>query len=901
MRIRLLGPVELIGRDGQVTGLSAAKRRTVLATLALELNKVVSADRLMDVAWDDNPPPTARAALQGHIAQLRKMLGDDMELVTRAPGYQLVADRSLVDVTRFDDLVAQARTAPTADGVELLRSALALWRGPVLADVPASRLREQAAAWLDEARLAVLQDLGERLLQLGRADEVIGGLRDTVERYPTREPLVDLLMRGLFETGRQAEALRLFHHTRTALADELGVDPGGDLQQTYHLVLAGTDDTIGHAAAPAQLPRRNRGLIGRDEHLAALITGLRGPDPAVRVLTGPAGVGKTALALHCAHTLAADMPDGQLFVDLKGFDDDEPMEPGVALTGFLRALGVADARIPASVTERSALYRSLLASRRMLVLLDNALTAEQVRPLLPGTSSCVVLVTSRHRLDDLIATEGAEPLPVDVLTLPDAVTVLAMLAGQDRVAADRPAATELAELCDRLPLALRLIAARLASSPHWTIQDMATELSGERRWPRALAQSIGLSYRKLTPSAARLFRLMDQYGGGDIDQHAAAALSATSADEAWSNLDSLAAVHLLRENERDRYGRRDLVRLFMAQVAAEEPVEQREAAMVRLIDYYVQTAEHACRLLSDHIWSPRSPVEYPADEIPPMSTTQHAMRWFTVESANLHSVLDAAVEQGYQERTWRLALCLARFYFRRGDLARQFAVCGTGLNAAEGLGNHEAQALFLMTVGTILVKSGQAEHALPYCTAATKLCRIHLHTQGAVLASLGYCYRALGRLDEADAVLQSAVDIARQSGDVVLETYALIGNANVQLERGRVRDALRLARQATDLYSHHKVSTVYALALHAAGSAMYALGRPHGALMLLYQGHALANDIGDRHLDAMYHREIGNVMAHLGGEQAARPHWAQADRLYDELRLPDIPALNERVITRRAV
>jgi DNA-binding SARP family transcriptional activator len=891
MRIRLLGPVELLGSDGHVAGISAAKRRTVLATLALELNKVVSADRLMNVAWEDNPPPSARAALQGHIAQLRKVLGDGVELVTRAPGYQLLADRSLVDVTYFDDLVAQARTAP--DGVELLRSALALWRGPVLADVPAARLREQAAAWLDEARLTAVQDLSERLLQLGRANEVIAELRDAVERNPTREPLVELLMRALFETGRQAEALRLFHDTRATLVDELGVDPGGNLQQTYQLALAGNDDISHTVTTPAQLPRQNRGLAGRDEQLSALTASLREPDPAIRVLTGPAGVGKTALALHCAHSLAADMRDGQLFVDLKGFDDDEPVEPGVALTGFLHALGVPDERIPACMTERSALYRSLLAGRRMLVLLDNALTAEQVRPLLPGASSCTVLVTTRNRLDDLIATEGADPLPVDVLALPDAVAVLELLAGQDRVAADLPAAEELAELCDRLPLSLRLVAGRLASHPQWTIRDLIADLS-ERPWSGAITQSVDLSYRKLTPSAARLFRLLGQYGGGDIDQYAAAALSATSVSEAWSNLDSLTAMHLLHENGRDRYGRRDLARLSMAQAAMEEPVEQREAAMVRLIDYYVQTAEHACRLLSDHIWSPQWPVEYPADEIPPLSTAPHAMRWFTAESANLHSVLDASVEHGYQERTWRLALCLARFYFRRGDPARQFAVCGTGLSATEGFGNPEAQAVFLMTVGTILVKSGQAEDALPYCTAAAQLSSTHLHTHGAVLACLGYCYRALGRLDEADAALQSAVDIARQTGDVVLETYALIGNANVHLERGRVRDALRLARQATDLYSRHKVSTVYALALHTAGTAMYALGRPHGALMLLYQGHAVANDIGDRHLNAMYHREIGNVMAHLGGEQAARPHWAQADRLYDEIRLPEAPVLTIR-------
>ncbi|MET0273847.1 MAG: BTAD domain-containing putative transcriptional regulator, partial [Phenylobacterium sp.] len=891
MRIRLLGPVELIGHDGHVVELGAAKRRAVLAALALEVNKVVSGDRLMALVWEDNPPPSARAALQGHIAQLRKVLGAGVELVTRAPGYLLAADRSAVDVSRFDDLVTQARTVPAAEGVELLRSALALWRGPVLADVAATRLREQAVARLDEARLVALQELGERLFQLGRVTDVVADLRDAVERCPTREPLVELLMRALFETGRQAEALRLFHRTRVALAEELGVDPSGHLRQTYHLVLAGADENIGRATvAPAQLPRQNRGLIGRDAELAELVAGLRRPDPAIRVLTGPAGVGKTALALHCAHELAGDMPDGQLFVDLQGFDDADPVEPGVALMGFLRALGISDARIPVSLAERSALFRSVLAGRRMLVVLDNAHTAAQVRPLLPGASSCVVIVTSRHRLDDLIVTEGAEPLSVDVLAPADAVTVLSLFAGQGRVAADRPAAAELAELCDRLPLALRLVAGRLASRPQWTIRDLVGELSDERR-RRSLAvdTALNLSFRRLPPSAARLFRLLDQHDGADIDQYTAAALNGTRLDEAWADLDSLAAVHLLHETGRARYARSGLVRVFMARVAAEEPAEQREAATVRLIDYYVQTAESACRLLSDHFWAPPSPVEYPADEIPPMPAGPDATRWFTAELANLHSVLDVAVAQGYQERTWRLALCLARFYFRRGDVTRQLAVCGTGLSAAEALGNNEAQAIFLMTVATILLKSGQAAEALPYCTAAARLSRGHRHTEGAVLACLGYCYRSLGRLDEADTVLRSAVDIARETGDFVLETYALTGNANVQLERGRVRDALRLARQATDLYSRHKVSTVYALALHAAGSAMAALGRPHGALMLLYQGHALVNDIGDRHLEALYQREIGNVISRLGGEQAARPHWAQADRLRDELQLPAVP------------
>jgi DNA-binding SARP family transcriptional activator len=564
MRIRLLGPVELVARDGHLVELGAAKRRTVLATLALDLNQIVSGDRLIDVAWDGNPPPSARAALQGHIAQLRKQFGGGVELVTRAPGYQLLADRSLVDVTRFDDLVTQARTVPAAHAVELLRSALALWRGQALADVPVDQLREQASAQLDEARLTALHDLGERLFQLGRITDVVDELRDAAEQYPMREPLVELVVRALHRTGRQAEALRLFHRTRSTLADELGVDPGAGLRETYQLVLSGSPEATEPTATPAQLLRANRGLVGRDRHLADLTAGLRQPNPPIRVLTGPAGAGKTSVALHWCHRVAADLPDGQLFVDLKGFNEDEPVEPGVALTSFLRALGVAESRIPVGVTEQSALYRSLLADRRMLVLLDNACTAEQVRPLLPGAPSCVVLVTSRHRLDDLVVTEGAVPLLVDVLNPDDAVTVLGLIAGQGRVAAEPEASKRLAELCDGLPLALRVAAGRLVGRPQWTVQDLVDELAGTLpAFPGtglSVRAALHASYRRLPPRARRLLKLFQH---NDIDPHTAAALTGTSVSEARADLDSIAALHLLHETGRDSYSCRGLVRLFI--------------------------------------------------------------------------------------------------------------------------------------------------------------------------------------------------------------------------------------------------------------------------------------------------------------------------------------------------
>ncbi|GAB3897233.1 hypothetical protein GCM10029964_079760 [Kibdelosporangium lantanae] len=587
MRIRLLGPVELVARDGRPVELSAAKRRTVLATLALDLNQVVSGDRLIDVAWEGNPPPSARAALQGHIAQLRKQFGGGVELVTRAPGYQLVADRSLVDVTRFDDLVAQARTVPAAHAVELLRSALALWRGRALADVPVDQLREQASTQLEEARLAALHDLGERLFQLGRITEVVDELRDAADHYPMREPLVELVVRALHRTGRQAEALRLFHRTRTMLAEELGVDPGAGLRETYQLVLTGSPTATDPTATPAQLVRANRGLVGRARHMADLTASLTGaPPPAVtagppsgvaagvgrsnppiRLLTGPAGGGKTSLALHWCHQVAADLPDGQLFVDLKGFGADDPVEPGVALTGFLRALGVAESRIPVGVTEQAALYRSLLADRRMLVLLDNACTAEQVRPLLPGSPSCVVLVTSRHRLDDLVVTEGAVPLLVDVLEPDDAVTVLGLIAGPERVAAEPEAARRLAELCDGLPLALRVAAGRLATRPQWTVGDVVDHLAGTLPalpgTGLSVRAALEASYRRLPPRARRLLGLVRD----DIDPRTAAALTGTSVAEARADLDAIAALHLLHETGRDSYSCRGLVRLFVNELA----------------------------------------------------------------------------------------------------------------------------------------------------------------------------------------------------------------------------------------------------------------------------------------------------------------------------------------------
>lgn len=577
MRIRLFGPVELIGTDGRVVALGAAKRRLVLAALALRPNRVVSRDRLIDAVWDGDPPPTARAALQGHIAQLRKVLGAGVQLSTREDGYQLVADRARIDVTWFEDLLTQSRKAQDAEAVELLGEALELHRGPVLADLPAERLRAEVGAALEEAEISAVRQLAERLHRLGRVPEAIGLLREAVERHPLREPLVELLMLGLHHDDQQAEALSLYHRTRSRLAAELGVDPGSGLRQTYQLVLGGTGDRTDARTAPAQLPRESRGFVGRDDEQDRLDALLRAEN-ALPLLTGAAGAGKTALALRWAHRSGEKFPDGQLFADLRGFRDDDPVEPGAVLMGFLRALDVPTARVPSDVDERAALYRSVLGERRMLVVLDDAVDAEQVRPLLPGAAGCAALVTSRDRLDGLVATGGAVPVPVTELGPEQAVAALARVAGEQRVEYEPEACRELVELCERLPLAVRIAAARLAAHPRWTVRGLVDELAEPRRRLGGLslsargpsvASALQRTYRRLPASAAELLRLLARHPSANIDRAAATALTGwATADE---QLDDLAAAHLLDETGPGRYRVPGLVRLHAETLREGDP------------------------------------------------------------------------------------------------------------------------------------------------------------------------------------------------------------------------------------------------------------------------------------------------------------------------------------------
>ncbi|MBW4716357.1 AfsR/SARP family transcriptional regulator [Saccharothrix obliqua] len=896
MRVNLLGTVELVSAAGEAVKLGAAKRRAVLAALALDLNRVVSGDRLLSLVWDGSPPPQAKAALQGHIAQLRKVLSGGVALITRAPGYVLTGDRDAVDVFRFEDHVAAARDATDEAAVGLLTGALALWRGPVLADVPGFEVREAVSARLEELRLVAVEELATRLFRLNRAAEAVAGLRDAVAAHPLREPLVARLVLALHWAGRQAEALELFHRTREHLAGELGVDPGPELRDAYQTVLAGgaAPKAPDRGPAPAQLPREHRGFVGREPELEGLAESLRG-DSAIGLLVGPAGVGKTALALRWAHRAAGGFPDGQLFVNLRGFDETEPLDPRTALVGFLRALGLTDSQIAVDLEGQAAQYRSLLAGRRVLVLLDNARSAAQVRPLLPGSPGCLVLVTSRHRLDDLVVTEGASALHVQTLPAQSAEDLLAAVLGRHRIEQEPAAAAELVELCDRLPLALRIAGARLASRPRWTIQSLVDELRDEQHRLSALElpeagrgvhAALAVSYRELPEGAARLLRRLGLHPGTDLDSYAAAALLDINVVTARTHLRTLAYANLLHESTPDRYSRHDLVRLFTHHLAAGESEEDTAVSTNRLLDYYLHVADSARAHLSDHVRPFAPPAHRPAS-CPELASHAAALDWFTREEANLGLALEIALGSGQRERTWQLALCLDAFHFRRGNRVDRLALCRIGLLAARELGDGPVEATFLLRLGSTLADLGRIEEAVRACTRAAELTGGDRNLELAALANLGYCLMADDRLDHAQETILEALEVAREVGDRRSQASVQNNLANVLLRKHRPEEALRHAVEALGLFTSAAPSKAHTATLHTVGAASQQLGRLDEALESYRAGLALAERLGDRYQEALCHRAIGDVLEQSEGADAAVPHWLAALNLYRDLGLAD--------------
>jgi DNA-binding SARP family transcriptional activator len=936
----LLGP--LVVTDGsRLVPVSAPRQRVLLAALLLEAGRVVSLDALAETLWEGQPPAGARGALHSAVQRLRATLGPDggRLIETRPPGYLIRIGDGELDVRNFSVLAARGHAAAAdgrwAEAADLLRSALGLWRGEPLADVPSQLLRDREVPPIQDQRLQALAARISADLNLGRHGEVVAELRQVVAAHPLQEQFHAQLMLGLYRSGRPADALAAYQEARRVLADEVGIDPGPELQQLHQRILTADPEllrTAGDPAAPApagaaapaaaapgpglrrpvapepvvprQLPAATRHFAGRDEALRALA---RLADEAaashttvIAVLDGTAGIGKTTLAVHFAHQVAGRFPDGQLYVNLRGFDPaGPPVPPAEAVRLFLDALAAPAGRMPDGLDAQAALYRSLLAGKRMLVLLDNARDVDQVRPLLPASAGCLVIVTSRRQLTSLVAAEGAFPLTLDVLSDAEAQELLDRRLGPQRAAADPAATSELIRLCARLPLALSIAAARTASQPGLPLAALAADLRDARGRLDALDAGhaavnvravLSWSYQQLDPPAARLFRLLGLHAGPDISAAAAASLAGLPMPEARRRLGELTRAHLLAEQVRGRFSCHDLLRAYAAELTRSADSEaERNAATSRMLDHYLHTAARAALLLHPArrpvVLAPPEPGTTPE----PLGDGSQALAWFQAERRVLMAAISRAQEAGFLVHAWQIPWAMSRFLDARGRWHDWAVTEQIAMAAADRLGDRSAQA--------------------------------GAHQR------YGYAQARLGRLDEAYTHLGRALDIHLELGDQAGQAYVHNALAITLNFQARYTEALGHARQALDAYTAVGDQPGRALALNSVGWFHAVLGDHEQALRYCGQALSLFYELGHQEgtanaLDSLgfahqqagqhasaigcyqqaldRHREIGHrwgmaeALGHLGDSHQAAGHpsearaaWEAALEILDDLGHPD--------------
>ncbi|MFG2914370.1 BTAD domain-containing putative transcriptional regulator [Kitasatospora sp. NPDC048298] len=952
MRIRLLGPTELRAADGRTIPVSGAKRRGVLALLALEFGRVVRVERFYDLLWDETPPAQAKAVVQGHVAALRKHVnGTSLTLETQASGYLLNGDPEAVDVHRFRALTARAGEEPDgATAAALFGEALRLWEGDALADLPDTELRRDLADRLDRAHEQAVHDWAERLLRIGQGSAALPVLEQLLHTEWLQEPTAALLVRCLHQAGRPAEALRLYHRARSGLAAELGLRPGPALQAALATVLADERATAGpgratepgrvpeqgrtpeHGHAPdrleptrrqdrppappapavsadtdtdtdtptaarpavSPLPRRTPGFVGRAAELDWLdqACGTERPDHALAVVVGAAGAGKTATVVRWAHTAATGFRDGHLHHDLRGFDPACPSDPAEVLGRFLRALGLAEAEIPEDRVRRGALYRALTADRELLVLLDNVRSAADVTELLPAGPRSATVVTSRNTLEDLVVSEGAALLRLEALPETDALDLLGQVLGERRLAEEPAAARRLAELCDHLPLALRIAAARLAAQPAWTVGHLVAEVEDERtRLPAldahggvSVRSALNLTLRLLPPAAVRLVALLAVAPGPEIDVPTAAALLAAPPGEARRALGTLTAHHLLTETAPGRYGRHDLIRLYGRELLDADPPANRHRALVRLLDYYLAAAMAGACLLQPHLTEFERPVGFPPPVLPDLPDVRSALEWFRAEEPAVRALVAAATGAGEDERAWQLAFLANCLYFGSGRLTDRLDCLRHGLSAATLTGDPVATAL--LEAATARALSGKRRPAEALVLARRAHDRTRDHDGAAQIYTMGVLVVALAdHGDLADARRLSEATVRRmgelgldQAGATVLSNAATLANLG-----GDGRTALRHAREARRLLAPHPHATFHLLALVEEAQALRLLGLVEESEQAWREAAARCRASAARHLEAAVEQRCADFLLSTGRPAEAAARLRTAVALYGEL------------------
>lgn len=923
--IRFLGPLEATAA-GLPAELGGSRRRLVLATLLLAEGRHVSIDRLADVLWGDEPPPSARSQIAIHVSYLRKALGAPDVIETTLNGYRIRPEAAQID--GYTALELRRRAQAGDDPGANLGSALRLWRGPVLADMVEQELAADVRRW-EELRLSVAEEWAEHRLSDGAYLDVLDVLTPLVAEHPLIERLRAQLITALWRAGRRAAALESYQEGRRVLVEELGLEPGRELRDLHDRMLREEPESRSFPR-PAQLPPATPAFTGRAQEVRAL-DALNGT-PVV-VVSGVAGVGKTALALQWAHRAAARFDDGQLFADLHGYDvSAEPSSSHRVIERFLRALGLSAKDIPDDPDERAALYRSTLRGRRVLIVLDNAATAAQVRPLLPGAAGCLVVVTARRRLQGLLA-DGAAAVPLEVLTEQESSQLLARVSG---AAMDGRVAARLGRLCDGLPLALR-IAARLATRPGWSPAHIADRLEDERGRLDQLSRdevhirgTFSLSYDELSKPARTAFMLLSTVDApAGFTPWLLAALLDGSLHQAEDLLEELVDAQLLQPMGRDqagqlRYRCHDLIRLFAFELAESELTQaHRDAALERAFACLLALAEQANAIAYSGApggsLSGRAPRWLPQRHEELLAVP---LDWLEVERATIVAGVEQAARMGWGELCWEIVACTAFLYVIRRHTHDYQAIIDAAHAVCRATGNRRGEAVMLRHAGSLLLGGDQHaagavrlreglaifdelgdDHGRARCLSDLGMTELGL---GHMAAALDHFTRARVLLAELGLAMLAADALTRiisahltleewaRARELALEGLATVPGtivwvhanlhrllAEAAFKLGDAQEALEASTTALALARESGHTVLEAIGVRGMGEAQLALGRREEGLATLFHSLELARALGDRRLEGRALLTLGE-----GGAEHAIEHLRAAVAIYEDRGLP---------------
>lgn len=935
MRFRLLGPLEVVGPGGPAP-ITAERQRIVLAVLLLEPNRIVPMGRLVDAVWGASPPPTARAQIQICVSMVRASMakvGLPDVIQTRSPGYLAEVGDDELDLYVFERAASAGRTAEEAgrfdEAASAFETALGLWRGSSCFGGGITSTALQApAARLDEQRLAVVEQWVDARLALGLHQRLVARLIDLVMQNPLRERLRAQLMVALSRSGRKAEALEVYRRGRRELIDELGIEPGEELRRLQESILSGRLDgaqpvsaqpaaqavpavpaarpALPATAAPASaatfveppaVPRLLPGAIadftGRDDVLARLEAALEEATDtpyALRIvsITGKGGVGKSTLAVHLGHSLANRFPDGQMFAKLRG-PSAQPIPPTRILERFLRSLGIRGPAMPSSIEERAELFRNLVADRRMLIVLDDAIDEEQVRWLLPGSSNCPVLITSRSRLAGL---EGASSVRIDVFSTEQALQLLSRILGAERIRSELSSALLLIKLCGNLALALRIVAARLAARPHWPLSKMVARLRDERQRLDELTHGgvgvragLAMAYQGLPSDAQRLFRRLSMLEAAEFPSWVAAPLLDVGVAEAEDTLEFLVDAQLVDvevvKGSRPRYRLHDLVRVYSQECLAEyESTPGRAVVLGRVLSTWLFLVEEAHRRAygGDHTLIHGHAPRLALDESVIDRELGDPLRWFEDERVSLITAVRQAAGAGHDELCWDLALTLVTLFEMYGYFDDWRTTHEIALGVTQRNGNRRGQAAMLYSLGTLHMFQYKLDEARGRLGLAGELFRQvgDVHGEALALRNGAFVDRIQGRLDEAMAGYEKALAMLCAVNDSTAEAHVLSNMAQIHLDRGLIAEGKQTMAAGLSAVERSGNRRVRAQILCRLGEAHLQIDEVADAEYVFSRALETVRSVGDPVGECYALRGLAIVRSHQGSHSAAYEMLEQA-------------------------